>query len=247
MSDMPAHREAYDSATINTCAGCGAARYCALRRHRSGDSGAGVIQRRPPVPAGTVLFHQGDAIDSLFIVRAGAVKTTRVAPDGTQQITGFYLAGDLFGLDSLAAGARRETATSRTTTSLCRIQLKDVDACGLTPRALATLCSEVIEERSRLIERLTQSADQRVAALLLELSQRFAQRGLSPTNFDLPMARTDVASYLQLSQETVSRVFSRLTEARLVQAKRSHVRLRNPEALRNLVENTCGTSAVRAA
>ena len=94
------------------CTDCGSATFCAMRRFGL-DHIEGLASQQPPVPAGTQLFRQGNEIESLFIVRAGAVKTLRVAPAGTEQITAFYLPGDLFGLDALAAGRHAESPPSR--------------------------------------------------------------------------------------------------------------------------------------
>lgn len=235
-----------EPAAIRSCDGCGAARFCALRRFGLREA-EGRAAQQPPVPANTVLFRQGDPIHSLLFVRAGAVKTTRVAPDGTEQVTGFYLAGDLFGLDSLATGEHAETATSLATTSVCALGLGDLDTAGITPSAVAAMCSETIEDRGRLIARLARTADQRVAALLLDLGERFAQRGLSATNFDLPMPRTDIASYLNLSHETVSRVFSRLADAGLVAASRRQIEIMDAQGLHALAESDCGSAVSKAA
>lgn len=229
-----------------TCGPCGSARFCALRRFGL-DQVDGLASQRSPVPSGSQLFRQGDTSASLFLVHAGAVKTTRVAPDGTEQVTGFYLPGDLFGLDSLAQGRHAESATALSTTSLCEIRIEDLRASNLPCDATIAMCSELLEDRSQLIVCLTRSADQRVAFMLTNLATRFINRGLSGSSFDLPMSRADIASYLNLSHETVSRVFSRLDQAGLVSAKRRQVQILDPARLCELAEKDADLILSKAA
>ncbi len=204
------------------CTECGAASVCVLQRFDLVQDPP-LAQPLPPMPSGSQLYRQGDPLRGLFIVRAGAVRATRITPDGTEQITGFHLPGDLFGFEGLVEGNHAESALTLATTTVCEISRATLTSSVLPACALMALTAELVEEKSWLLSVVTRSADARVAALLLRLSGRFTRRGLSGTEFQLPMARTDIANYLNLTHETVSRVFARLTAAGLVEAHRRSV------------------------
>ena len=228
------------------CGDCGSARFCALRRF-SLDQADGLATPQSPIPVRTQIFRQGATLESLFLVRAGAVKTTRVAPDGTEQVTGFYLPGHLFGLDSLAEQCHTEGAITLSTTSLCEIRIQDLNTSNLSSGATMAMCSELLEDRNRLIACLTRSADQRVASLLANLAARFIPRGLAGSSSEPPMSPADIANYLNLSHETVSRVFTRLEQAGLVSANRRQVQIPDPVRLSTFSEQDGGLVVSKAA
>jgi len=138
-----------------------------------------VIRRGLPLQKGEQLFRSGDRFTSIYAVRSGCFKCTRTTQEGEEQITGFFLPGEIFGLDGLNSNQYLSTATALETAAICSLLSKN-------------------------------TAEERVAAMLLSLSARYKRQRLSATQFIMPMSRMDVGNYLGLTIETVSRTFSLL-------------------------------------
>ena len=201
---------------------------------RAGMPVSGHVVRR-----GTHIFRMGDAFDTLYAVRSGAVKTYRLTEDGEQQVTGFYLPGDVFGLDSVEAESYASNAVALDTTYICAFPYD----------RLKSLCRSSIDVNDRLSGRLSEriregertfmvlghkSADERMAWFLMELSEKQARLGLSPHELTLVMPRTDISSYLMLAVETVSRVLTRLQAAGVINVSRNRVVVDDPAELARL-------------
>jgi CRP/FNR family transcriptional regulator len=157
-------------------------------------------------------------------------------PDGQEQITGFYLPGDLIGLDAMGSGVHGTGAEALETTSLCSIpfnRLSSMQSKSIQQRLLK-LASEQIQNRDQQITLLGKaSADQRLASLLVHLADRFKTLGYSAQQFNLSMSRADIGNYLSLVIETVSRQFAKLHKSGLINVDRRQLRINNLSKLRN--------------
>lgn len=197
---------------------------------------AGLIAQHRKVSGGESLYHAGDAFASLYFVKTGAFKTTVLLDDGREQITGFHFAGDMLGIDAISANAHASNA----------IALEDARVCALPFAALSRmsresipvqdflhrkLAREVVRDQELLLMLGRMHADERVAAFLRNLSHRFAERGQSPREFTLPMAREDIGNYLGLTLETVSRCFSRLKNNSVIGVEGRRIRILDAAAL----------------
>ncbi|MFO7857617.1 MAG: fumarate/nitrate reduction transcriptional regulator Fnr [Ectothiorhodospiraceae bacterium] len=198
-----------------------------------------IVQRRRPLHKGEALFHAGDASESVYAVRTGALETVNTSQDGEEQVTGFYLPGELLGLDAIASGTHRSTATALETTSVCQIPLGDLESlathvAGLQHHLLRIMSREISGEQDMVLAMAQRNAEQRLAIFLLGFSDRFANRGLSATRFRLPMSRHELSNYLGLAPETMSRMFRRFSDAGWLTASGKEITLDDPEALREL-------------
>ena len=198
-----------------------------------------IIRHRPPLRRGDRLFKQGQPLGGLFAVRSGSVKTTVETEDGQEKVISFGLPGELIGLEAIAEGVHRSNAVALETTSVCEIPFDRLDeVAGRIPslrRQLLRLMSREISDDQRQLQLLGGSgADQRLAAFLVSLSQRFEQRGFSPREFNLSMSRQDVAAYLGMAVETVSRLFSRFSDEGMIEVDRKHITLLDIERLEAL-------------
>lgn len=198
-----------------------------------------IIERKRPLQAGDYAYRSGDPFRALFAVRSGAVKTYVLEEDGDEHITGFHFPGELVGLDAIAEGKHFCFARALDTTSLCEMPFEDLDdLSGKLPglrKQLFKLMSEEIHKDER--ERWTQSqsaADPRLASFLVDASGRFAKLGFSPFDFRLKISNQDLASFLGLAPETVSRLFRRFRDQGLVTVKNKRVQIHDLEALRRL-------------
>lgn len=201
-----------------------------------------VSRRRPPLRRGEYLFHAGDPFRAVYVIRAGSVKMVNGSREGDERITGFYLPGELIGLDAISAGSHPCAARALETTAVCEIGYAELEALsrtipGLQRQLLRLMSCEIRHERDMMVLLGSMPADERLAALLLNLSDRFEQRGFSPHEFRLSMSRHDIASYLGLAVETVSRLFSRLQAEGLIRVQRRQVRIDDTQALWRFVES----------
>jgi CRP/FNR family transcriptional regulator len=190
----------------------------------------GIIKRHRPIQRGDHLFTNNGVFRSIYAVRSGSLKTYSLTQDGREQVTGFFLPGEIVGLDAIASGIHSCSACALETTSVCEIPFNELEGLGThipsLPRQLLRIMSKEMHHDQLLLMLLgKRSADERLAAFLVSLSQRFGQRGYSATEFNLSMPRNDIANYLGLVVETVSRIFSRLQEEGVLAVRSRHVRL----------------------
>lgn len=197
------------------------------------------VRRSKPLHRGDFLFRSGEAVSSLFAVRSGSIKLYAMTPGGDEQIIGFYLPGEILGLDGIQTDAHTCSAVAMETSSACAIpyaQLKGI--CGQVPslqdHMFRLFSRELSTENELLLSITRRSADERVAAFLLSLSGRFQRIGYSPSEFRLSMSRQEIGSYLGLTIETVSRVLSRLQGQGVIALQRRQVSILDPERLRAL-------------
>ena len=191
------------------------------------------------VKRGERLFHQGEAMGSLYLVRSGAIKIYSLSDDGDEQILGFYWPGDMVGLDAVSNGFHDCTAVALETSSVCEVGFSQLTGMAQTLVGLAQQMNsfygrEISRDHALLRLLSRKSAEQRLAGFLLNLSEQFAQRGFSAHEFHLSMSRHDIANYLGLVIETVSRLFARLQDEGVLSVDRRHIVVRDLPQLRAL-------------
>jgi len=199
-----------------------------------------VLRRR--IEQGQYLYRAGQPFNALFLVAVGCLKTCELADDGREQVTGFRMRGDLIGVESI--GLAHYTCDV--------IALEDGEVWELPYPAMLSACVRVPELQTRLTlalaeevrrDRLwmlalgTLSAERRVATFLLDLADRHARLGFSPHHFILRMSRADMASFLALKHETVSRALSRLDDLGQISVQRREVRIIDAAGLRSGTEH----------
>ncbi len=198
-----------------------------------------LVEHIGPFGEGQHVFREGDPFTAIAAVRAGTVKTYVVDAAGHEQVLGFHLPGELIGLSAISNGRYPCNAVALDTVMLCRFSFPQ----------LALLATRMPGLQQQLFRLLSQdigkaallagdySADERMAAFLVSLSRRHAARGFSPTRFHLTMGRTDIANYLRLAAETVSRVLRRFQDDGLVQVDRRELEIRDPVRLQALAKS----------
>ncbi|MGH8352514.1 MAG: fumarate/nitrate reduction transcriptional regulator Fnr [Pseudomonas sp.] len=197
-----------------------------------------IIKRNRPLRKGEYLFRAGEAMQLIFAVRTGTLKTYFLDEEGVEQITGFHLPGELIGLDALDEEVYPSYAFALETALVCSIPFHQLEELAgsipsLRTQLLRTLSREIHADQE--LQQLTKkSAEERLAAFLLNLSARFARRGLSAHSFILPMSRSDIGNYLGLTTETVSRLFTRYRQNGLIECIGREVRLKDMEGLHQL-------------
>lgn len=180
-----------------------------------------IVERGKPLSKGDFVYRQNDSFNAVYAVRSGALKTYRITANGEQQVTGFYLPGEIFGVDGIANNQHASTAVALDTSAVCEIPFTQLENLSLKlpslQRHFFQILSQEIADDQRLLTLVNKNrADERLAAFLLSISARNAKNGLSSQAFILPMPRADIACFLGLTIETISRVFSKFKKAGLI-------------------------------
>ena len=201
----------------------------------------GLMFGRRKVRMGQALYRQGDSFGFVYAVRSGTFKSELQLADGRDQVSGFYMAGEMLGLDGLAEGRHASSATALEDAEVCAIpysQLADLSAGSVALQAVVTrlMSREIVREHSLMMLLGSMNAEERLAAFLLNVSQRMKARGWSASEFHLRMSRAEIGSYLGMKLETVSRTFSAFAQQGLLQVDKRHIRVLDLEGLSGLFE-----------
>jgi CRP/FNR family transcriptional regulator, anaerobic regulatory protein len=224
------------------CASCGLRRQCLA----FGLDDASVckldalISARLPVKRKETLYRPGEPFSALYAIRLGTLKTLVPAGDGREQVTGYRLPGEIIGFDGIGDDRYALEATALEDSEVCVLSFNKLDALGVTLPALRRNLFRIASRdlgRQQTMKVLhgSRSGEERLAAFLLDVAERYRARGYSFSEFVLRMTRDEIASYLGLKLETVSRLFSGLQEAGLIQVQGRAVKLLDPANLRKLV------------
>lgn len=186
-----------------------------------------LVEHIGPIKQGDYIFREGDEFNCIAAVREGTVKTCIFDADNNEKVLGFFLPGEVIGLNAIHGSKYPCNA----------IALDDVMLCCFSFPKIALLASKMPGLQAQLFRLLSQDigkaalltgdyrADQRTAAFLLTLSRRHANCGLSATSFVLAMSRTEIANYLRLAPETLSRVLKRFQSDKLIRVLRREIEL----------------------
>jgi CRP/FNR family transcriptional regulator, anaerobic regulatory protein len=227
------------------CSGCNLRELC-LPVGLSGDQlGAldDMVSLRRTVGRGEALFRVGEPFTSLYAVRAGFFKTCVSSEDGRDQVTGFQMAGELLGLDGIGTDRHTCDAVALEDSSVCVIpfhQLEDLsrEFSDLQRQLHRIMSREIVRDHGVMLLLGSMRAEERLAAFLLNLTQRLKSRGFSASELILRMTREEIGSYLGLKLETVSRAFSKLQDDGALEVKQRQIRVLDPAALQALVNGT---------
>ncbi|WLQ11585.1 fumarate/nitrate reduction transcriptional regulator Fnr [Hahella aquimaris] len=201
-----------------------------------------IIRQGKMLNRGEYIFEQHTPFRSCFAVRSGAIKTFTVSEEGEEQVTGFYLPGEIIGLDSVSMEKYSCSAVALERTSVCEIPLEKFedlasDIPSLQHHFFSLMSKEIQESRQLTMLLSKNSAEERIASLLLSLSTRFSRRRLSGTNFRLPMPRSDIGNYLGLAVETVSRVITRFQNNGIIKVQGREVQILQLEELQKILRH----------
>jgi CRP-like cAMP-binding protein len=180
------------------------------------------------------VFGEGEAADYVYKVLAGSVRTYKVLNDGRRQITGFYLPGDVFGIEHSTEHGNSAEAIARSTVLVVRRSalFNQAERNGEVARNLWSLTAKELRRSQDHALLLIKSATERVAAFLLDMAERLAGKA----TFELPMSRQDIADYLGLTIETVSRTLTQLSDRSAIEFLASRrIVLRNRSKLNALI------------
>jgi len=202
-----------------------------------------IVSNRRGVARGEALFRAGDPFTSLFAVRSGFFKTCVSSEDGRDQVTGFQMTGELIGLDGIGTDRHTCDAVALEDSQICVIpygKLEELsrELSDLQRHFHKIMSREIVREHGVMLLLGSMRAEERLAAFLLNLTQRLRIRGFSSSSLILRMTREEIGSYLGLKLETVSRAFSRFQEEGVLSVKQRQIEVLDPDALQKLVNGS---------
>lgn len=203
-----------------------------------------IVQRKKVLKKGEFLFHAGDEFDSIHAIRSGSIKSYTISSDGTEQITGFHLPGEMVGLNAISSTTYPSFAKALETSLVCSIPFDKLESLarnipGLQSQLFRVMSGEIRDEQELMMLLSKKNADERFAAFIINLSARFKRRGLSEKEFQLTMTRGDIGNYLGLAVETVSRLVTRLQKQNLIAIQDRYISIVDKEGLSNLAGTAC--------
>ena len=201
-----------------------------------------MVSARRRLKRGEHLYRAGEAFSAIYAVRSGFFKTDVLLEDGREQVTGFQMTGELLGLDGISTETHSCNSVALEDSEVCTIPFSHLEGLSREIQTLQhhfhkVMSREIVRDHGVMMLLGTMRAEERLAAFLLNLSQRFTARGYSPAEFYLRMTREEIGSYLGLKLETVSRAFSRFQEEGLIAVQQKHVRILNTPGLKRLMNH----------
>lgn len=221
-----------------------ACRDCPTREHclPAGLDSAGLrsfehtVARRQHLKRHERLYRRGAPLDHLFIVASGQIKAERPMADGRAQVVGFYLPGQLLGLEALSSHIYCCDAVALCDSTVCAISYSMLTSLiqqrtTLLLRFHALFGTELARQQSSMLLLGNARAPQRLAAFLLDLATSHQAPAPPAPSFELRMSRDDIASHLGLALESVSRQLTQFRAAGLLEVQNRRIELLDAEAL----------------
>ncbi len=194
-----------------------------------------VVYTRKRIKRGESLYRLGSGFESLYAVRSGFFKSRVVLEDGRDQVTGFHMAGEVLGMDGIGTNSHTADVIALEDSDVCVIPYSHLETPRLRHQLHKVMSRELVRDQGVMMLLGTMRAEERLAAFLLNLSQRFVARGYACDEFHLRMTRDEIGSYLGLSLETVSRLFSRFQDEDLITVQQKHICILDIPGLRSMM------------
>src|SRR5689334_12788800 len=201
-----------------------------------------IVYARRRVKRGEALFKAGDEFHSVYAIRSGFFKTSLIDDDGREQVTGFFMGGELLGMDGVGSGRYNGNAIALEDSEVCVMPFGLVEQMSrelpsLQRQLHSVLAREIVRDHGVMMLLGSMRAEERLATFLINLSKRFVRRGYSSSDFHLRMTREELGSYLGLKLETVSRLFSQFQKDGLIEVNQKHVRIVDIGGLERLLKS----------
>lgn len=199
-----------------------------------------LVNHRRKLRRGEHLYRAGAPLASLYAIRSGTMKSCVLHEDGREQVAGFHMMGDLLGMDGISGGRHTCDTVALEDCEVCEIPYSCLEQLSrelppLQHQLHRIMSREIVRDYGVMLLLGSMKAEERLAAFLLNLSQRFEARGYSPSEFHLRMTREEIGSYLGLKLETISRVLSRFQQDGVIQVHHKHLRIVDAERLRTIL------------
>ncbi|MEH6822872.1 MAG: helix-turn-helix domain-containing protein [Motiliproteus sp.] len=196
------------------------------------------VERRQPIKAGAYLFQEDEPFRAIFAVTSGALKLVNIDPHSQELVVGFALAGETLGQAAVYPKRYPCSAIALEDSYVCELPMTTITDMAATAPALQQNLQHMLNKENFDLHRqfamlmARKNAEQRLSAFLLNLSMRLEERGFSSEQFQLPMSRDDIANFLGLRKETLSRLFTKLHQLGAIAVRGKHIRILDMALLR---------------
>lgn len=176
------------------------------------------------------LFHSDEEFVGLYVLRSGSAKSYINTEDGDEQIVAFHYPGDILGIDGFDTNKHAYNVKFLETSSVCFIGTKELsrvlaESAIMRNRLFKAMSHALVDENRMRMNLGKYNSEQRMAKFLLTLSQRFEQRGLCSHTFDLSMTRTEIANYLGMAIETISRLLGKFQQCGAIEVEHRQINI----------------------
>ena len=183
------------------------------------------------LPPGETLCSSGNPLKHLFAVLSGSVKNATIGVNGNEVITDFYLPGEIIGLDGISTGEYSFDAVTLEESIICIIPFKKLLtlAAKIPPlqQHFIHIISQKLLDRTHLLINCHHTAEQRLAAFIMNIVYRYQYCGVASDNYYLSMSRYDIGNYLNLTPETISRTFTKFQNHGIIAVQKKCIQLLN--------------------
>lgn len=195
-----------------------------------------IIERKKPIQKSQIIFKAGDPLTFIYAIRSGTIKSYTISESGEEQITSFHLPGDLVGFDAITNMIHPSFAQALETVMVCEIPFDVLDdLAGKMPKLrqqiIRLMSNEIKSDQEMILLLSKMNAEERLAAFILNLSNRYSARGFSAREFRLTMTRGDIGNYLGLTIETISRLLGRLQKQEIITVQGKYITINNMSEL----------------
>lgn len=202
---------------------------------------ANITHHPKPIHRGDHLFRQGDKFRDLYIVRSGAIKLYLTTHDGIEQIINFYYPGEVLSLDSIETGLHNSSALALDTVSVCTLRYEQIrELCRHQPdyydQLFMLMAREIGSEHNMLLLLGQKPAEERLATFLIDTATRSNNQKTPRNKFLLSMTRHEIAKYLCLADETISRLLGKFAEDKVLKVRGREVEIQNFKKLQILAK-----------
>ncbi len=232
------HKRSFATVHKVACGDCNLARICipSGMQPDTVENLSDLVRRNRTLRKGEAIYHAGERFTGIYALKSGTAKLVRASEADHDSIIAVLLPGELLGFDGLATGKHLCSLVALETSSYCELSAHDLDQLSMkSPAIQQLLLQRTGEQLEHCIERIAISqrpAEERLAAFLLDLSQRYRLRGFSSSQFHLSLTRHEIGNHLGLALETVSRLLGKLEADRKIRVQGKFIHILDGERLR---------------
>ena len=231
------------------CNDCHCRKTCLFATLNSGERSKWLnVSQCAKVSRGSEIYRQNEETSAIYIVKSGSFKSYFISEDGCEQLVAFHYPGDVLGIDAFLKGYHHSNAAALETASVCRVSRSLIDTISernpkVWPLLLDAASRQIAERDRHLLVVSQRSARVRLAWFVSEISQSLRARGYCATDLNLHMSRTEIANYLAMAVETVSRIFGEFEAEGIMDVNRRTIKIRDPETLATIAQTESGATA----
>jgi CRP/FNR family transcriptional regulator len=193
-----------------------------------------LVKNKKVYVRGEHIFRAGDDTEAIYILSSGSVKSYMIMEDGEEQVLNFYLAGDVLGLDGMGVDRYISSTVALEETTVCRLPLSELPNRELGVGFFNMISDYLIRDHNLVLMLARKDADGRMASFLVNMSNQSKKPGLSSNTLHLTMTRQDIANYLGLAIETVSRTLRRFQDSGMLHVTRRKIEIYDYECLQSI-------------